>query len=802
MRAFALVALVGLPTGLAAQVVRGTIVDRADRPVAGVVAMLLDADDAVVARALSGDQGDVRLVAPAPGTYRVRTLRIGYRPVTSAPRTLAAGETVAERVVLDDVRLALDTVVVATRSVCRQIARDDAAQTYAVWEQARGVLTAAQLTAAGRGLTATTVTWDRMVDRNSRRVRSQQLSVQTDNVRQPWRALSADSIRRFGYVTTERDDVQVYHAPGLETLLAPAFLEDHCVRVVTDADSSRVGLAFEPTPERRRVPEIAGTLWMDRGTSQLRRLDYRYVQVPPLMAEYAGGSMEFARLRNGAWAISRWEIRMPVPVRDSRTSTRVRVYELQVAGGELVTARRGRDTLWTRPPLVLAGTVVDSAAGTALVGVPVSLVGTGQSTTTDADGRFRLDDVLPGEYALEVRTPSLDSVAAVHRQGVLFADSAMSVRVRVPTAAQVTATLCGPTLQGARGRGRGAVLGTVFTLDDTLPPAPMRVVADWTESVVQGSGARATVGRVARRLETRTDATGAYRLCGVPTEADLLVRAMPATGRSLAEPVRLPPDARFASLDLVVDPEATGVASFSGRVIGADSAAAPVTEAEVSIPAIGRVTRTDARGAFRLADIPEGTHRVTVRRLGYSPFDGELTFTANEDEERQVALSRITVIDSVVIRANLPDPRLSSFEEHRKLGLGHFWDREALEKLGGVSTAGVLATTPGLGVMSGRGSHAWVLSKRAPPSLGGTNVYSPTTAERNMGMRKGCFSQVYIDGLLQNPGSPTVPFDLASISPDRIAAMEYYSGPATTPVRYTGLNSACGVLVIWLRRDR
>jgi hypothetical protein len=75
-------------------------------------------------------------------------------------------------------------------------------------------------------------------------------------------------------------------------------------------------------------------------------------------------------------------------------------------------------------------------------------------------------------------------------------------------------------------------------------------------------------------------------------------------------------------------------------------------------------------------------------------------------------------------------------------------------------------------------------------------------AELDMGMRKGCFSQVYIDGVLQNPGSPTVPFDLASLSPDRIEAIEYHSGPATTPVRYSALTSACGVLAIWLRRTR
>jgi len=40
-----------------------------------------------------------------------------------------------------------------------------------------------------------------------------------------------------------------------------------------------VGLGFEPV-KGRRVPEIKGTLWVDRGSSELRVLDYEYVNVP------------------------------------------------------------------------------------------------------------------------------------------------------------------------------------------------------------------------------------------------------------------------------------------------------------------------------------------------------------------------------------------------------------------------------------------------------------------------------------------------------------------------------------------
>jgi hypothetical protein len=51
-------------------------------------------------------------------------------------------------------------------------------------------------------------------------------------------------------------------------------------------------------------------------------------------------------------------------------------------------------------------------------------------------------------------------------------------------------------------------------------------------------------------------------------------------------------------------------------------------------------------------------------------------------------------------------------------------------------------------------------------------------------------------------GEWTLPplFDVNSIAPDRIEAIEFYSSPAQTPAKYSGLGSVCGVLVIYTRR--
>ena len=89
-----------VPFAVQAQSVRGVVVDAGDRPVSGVVVLLVDSASNVAARALSAERGEFRVAATRAGTYRLRTLRIGFRPVVSAPMTIAAGEQVTRRLVL------------------------------------------------------------------------------------------------------------------------------------------------------------------------------------------------------------------------------------------------------------------------------------------------------------------------------------------------------------------------------------------------------------------------------------------------------------------------------------------------------------------------------------------------------------------------------------------------------------------------------------------------------------------------------------------------------------------------------
>jgi hypothetical protein len=95
--------------------------------------------------------------------------------------------------------------------------------------------------------------------------------------------------------------------------------------------------------------------------------------------------------------------------------------------------------------------------------------------------------------------------------------------------------------------------------------------------------------------------------------------------------------------------------------------------------------------------------------------------------------------------------------------------------------AQVLAQTPGMSTSElMKGPHGYVASTR----FGGS-----------------CYSQVYLDqALVYRGGSDKYTFDINTLSPDQIEAIEYYAGPAQLPAKYQGLNANCGVIVIWRRR--
>jgi hypothetical protein len=803
----AFIAVAVSATSAFTQAVRGTVVDPAGAPVSGVVVLLLDSLDAPSGRALTNDLGGFLVRAQKAGTYRIRTLRIGFKPEVSEPIALDASREVQRRITLTSLAVALDKVTIAGRNACGASAVANASATLELLDQARAALTATELTNEGRTLTSTSVVFRRVMDASGRAVLGQRVSVLVDSGAQPWQSTPIDTLRRVGYVS-ESGDSLIYRAPGLDMLASEAFIADHCFRLVEEREGSRVGIAFEPSPERRRIGEIRGTLWLDRATAELREMDFRFANVETAITDArAGGNARFARMKDGSWVITAWNIRMPVlQMRQrqmagrSRTSgsggdITVEIASQNVVGGSLSVVTRSdqvADTLWKREPLTVTGVVVDSATGTPAVDARLALRGAGVSALTDTRGAFTMTGVLPGSYTLELRTPSLDSVGAVNALAWTLTDSVAPIRIRVPNATQLATSMCGGSLGTLPPTSQGIVFGAVTILGSDSPASRASVVAEWTEGADDDF----------RWKEVKADDNGRFRLCGVPIGKTLVLRAMTDSGSAEPALVTIARERKFARTEMEIDPAEPGTGVFAGLVVR-DTANNPIEGAEVVISGAAKSMLTGKRGAFRLREVPVGEHEVMVRKLGYGPMTTKVTFAPNKTVTRRIVLSAVQVLNQVDVMAErMRDPMLKLFEENRKMGIGQFLTRDDLERMRALPLSSALRelTTVRLATQSGK---AWIASARGcltkpnKPQFEGKEPTKPIILEGNV----CCFPSVYLDrmrlyGGEENGFTP----NLNTYNPDQIEAVEFYPGLSTVPAEYAQINQRCGVLVLHTRR--
>ena len=243
-----------------------------------------------------------------------------------------------------------------------------------------------------------------------------------------------------------------------------------------------------------------------------------------------------------------------------------------------------------------------------------------------------------------------------------------------------------------------------------------------------------------------------------------------------------------------------GGASLSGRVRDAVSGEA-IVGAAIAIPALRRSTSADSIGRFKMQGLRPGSYDVVVRRVGYSPNTQRLTTREGEELEHDVELLRLASLDPISVTAH---GVIASFEEHRALGLGKFLDRSELATQETRRLADVISQFPGVRVSSGRTGASWLSSSRGVKSLNPKSCGSLDIADVRQGAKPcECYAQVYLDKstLYRGGGVTGEPlFNLNSISVDQIESIEYFAGPAQTPLEYSKLNSTCGVLVIHSRR--
>ena len=299
-------------TPVVAQTVTGIVEDASGIPISEAFIVLEDTASRVTARALTGAGGAYYLTAPEPGRYRLRMDRIGYSGAVSPWLAIESSRTLEYRFRVEPVPVRLREITVEDRPRCR-VLPDEGIEMQRVWDEARKALTATAWTGQQPYFRFDAVLHTHALDARGRPLSEAVLEEVRFYGRHPFRSIPARDLV-FGGFVQEPDGRVAYYAPDAEVLLSDTFVRRHCFRLVRgrNEDLGLLGLEFDALPQSR-LPDIEGVMWLDPASSELRRLDYSYVNLDaPVGTDRLGGRVEFARLPTGAWIIRGWKIRVPV----------------------------------------------------------------------------------------------------------------------------------------------------------------------------------------------------------------------------------------------------------------------------------------------------------------------------------------------------------------------------------------------------------------------------------------------------------------------------------------------------------
>ena len=175
--------------------------------------------------------------------------------------------------------------------------------------------------------------------------------------------------------------------------------------------------------------------------------------------------------------------------------------------------------------VAVTGVAYDSLRGEPLRGGFITVAGVDQSTSSDSLGVFHLA-LPPGSYTISILHSAFDSLGLSGASTkVLVRDGRDTVHLSIPSFASLWRTACGG---GAVPRDTGFVFGTVRAADRQTPLGGATVVVRWIALGIDSSAIKKTQPTVVEQAwggEARSDSTGGYVLCGIPSDATLRVFA-------------------------------------------------------------------------------------------------------------------------------------------------------------------------------------------------------------------------------------------------------------------------------------
>ena len=307
------------------------------------------------------------------------------------------------------------------------------------------------------------------------------------------------------------------------------------------------------------------------------------------------------------------------------------------------------------------GVVFDSTLGGPLPDAAVFLWGTPYRADSDAEGRFTIEGVPPGQYTLLFFHSRLGElgISPGPRPVNVRAGEVAEAELGTPSWFTVVVSQC---LLEERPPGTGAVAGWVGDGDSGMGMPNAKVSLAWP---VAGS-------RELRRRELETDAMGWYRLCDAPADTPMMAAVRFLNLQGLRREVSVSAGGAAQATFLLWD---VRPAKVSGTVHDATSGLG-VEGVEVWLRGTSLRSLTGKDGAFRFGDVPPGTYTLLAEHLQYGASQDTLVVPSGRtlDVDLRVSTRAIELDPLTVVVEAVPLTQ-------RSMG-GYTVTREEIEKLG------------------------------------------------------------------------------------------------------------------------
>jgi hypothetical protein len=427
----------------------------------------------------------------------------------------------------------------------------------------------------------------------------------------------------------------------------------------------------------------------------------------------------------------------------------------------------------------ISGIVLDSLNGRYLVGADVIVQGAKATLVTDSLGKFRIDGLTPGTFQVGVFHPLLDTlgISIATKPFHVGPDSASFIVLSVPSAVTVIRDVC-PVRP--RMQGNSAVIGHINDPETQQPVAGAEVSIAWSQ---MEASKEAGFHRSPRVLRDSTDATGAFRLCGLPTSIQATLQAKRGNSVTAEIPIALGQDeyelfARTLLLSKVDSGAKVGQATVTGRVLLEGSA----TNAGSRVEVVGtdQVVLTNAKGEFTISKLPSGSQVLLARHLGFGAQTVPVDLTSRQAQQVTIKLPKfVATLDPVIVKARSPASLDKiGFNQRQKSAQGYFLGPDQLANMQPLYLTDIFRRVPGLRVTSSADGDDVVPSRGVSSMTGGDCI------------------QYFLDNM---PWQSETPGDINQfVNGNEVVAVEVYQ-PTNTPAQYMRASGSCMTVVLWTR---